>query len=81
MARDGRVIISGIPAPHHADKQRVKIRAVATLGGAGPYCIAVAPPGAGLVVAHSGDDVVVDGPRFRKRGLGSHPSLAQRAPR
>jgi len=28
----------------------VKIRAVATLGGASPYCIAVAPAGAGLVV-------------------------------
>src|SRR5271169_3555410 len=46
--------------PHHADQQRVEIRAVATLGSAGPYGITVAPTGAGLVVAHSGDDVIVD---------------------
>src|SRR2546427_8733839 len=32
--------------PHHADKQRVKISAVATLGRAGPHGIAVAPTGA-----------------------------------
>src|SRR6267143_6914919 len=50
--------------PHHADKQRVEISAVATLGGAGPYRIAVAPAGAGFVVAHSGNDVVVDCSRF-----------------
>src|SRR5713226_3607480 len=30
---------------HHADKQRVEISAVATLGRAGPYRIAVAPTG------------------------------------
>src|SRR6266849_1617735 len=53
--------------PHHADKQRMEIRAVATLGRAGPYCIAVAPTGAGLVVAHGGDDVVVDCSRFPQR--------------
>src|SRR5260370_19645786 len=35
--------------PHHADKQRVEISAVATLGRASPYRIAVAPTSAGLV--------------------------------
>src|SRR5260370_12293558 len=53
--------------PHHADKQRVEIRAVATPARASPYCIAVAPTGAGLVVAHGGDDVVVDCSRFPQR--------------
>src|SRR5467141_2410224 len=55
--------------PHHTDKQRVEISAVATLGRAGPYRIAVPPTGAGLVVAHRGDDVVVDCSRFRERVL------------
>src|SRR6267143_4012219 len=57
--------------PHHAYKQRVEISAVATLGRAGPYRIAVAPTGAGLVVAHRGDHVIVDGPRFLQRVLDS----------
>src|SRR6266849_8505380 len=55
--------------PHHADKQRVEISAVATLGRAGPYRIAVAPTSAGLVVAHRGDPVIVNCPRFGKRVL------------
>src|SRR6266404_5841070 len=57
--------------PHHADEQRVEISAVATLGSAGPYRIAVAPAGAGFVVAHSGNDVVVvvDCSRFLQRIL------------
>src|SRR5260370_42230656 len=55
--------------PHHADKQRVEISALATLGGAGPDRIAVATTGAGLVVAHRGDDVVVDCSGFLQRGL------------
>src|SRR5256884_7510211 len=53
--------------PHHADKQRVEISAVATLGRAGPYRISVAPAGAGLVVAHRGDNEVVDCSRFLQR--------------
>src|SRR5713226_631520 len=57
--------------PHHADKQRVEIGAVAALGRAGPYRIAVTPTGAGLVVAHSGDDEVVDCPRSREWVLDS----------
>src|SRR3989442_12488845 len=57
--------------PHHADKQRVKISAVATLGRAGPYGIAVAPTGACFVVAHGGDDVVVDCSRFLQGVLDS----------
>src|SRR5260370_40521999 len=52
--------------PHHADKQRVEISAVAALGRARPYRIAVAPTGTRLVVAHGGDDEVVDCPRFRE---------------
>src|SRR6266852_7001685 len=53
--------------PHHADKQRMEISAVATLGRTGPYRIAVAPTRAGLVVAHGGDDVIVDCARFLQR--------------
>src|SRR5229473_1125282 len=52
--------------PHHADKQRVEISAVAALGRARPYRIAVAPTGARLIVAQGGDDEVVDCPRFRE---------------
>src|SRR5712664_759718 len=50
--------------PHHADKQRVEISAVAAFGRAGPYRIAGHPTGAGLVVTHRGDHVVVDCSRF-----------------
>src|SRR5260370_15582878 len=50
--------------PHHADKQRVEISAVAAFGRAGPYRIAVPPTGAGLVVTHRADHVVVDCSRF-----------------
>src|SRR5258708_32706783 len=49
----------------HTDKQGVEMSAVAALGGASPYRIAVSPTGAGLIVAHGGDDVVVDCARFR----------------
>src|SRR6266852_4202457 len=52
--------------PHHADKQRVEIGAVATLGRASPYRIAVTPTSAGLIVAHGGDDIVIDCAPFRK---------------
>src|SRR5580704_107357 len=51
---------------HHADKQRVEIGTVATLGGASPDSITVTPACAGLVVTHRSDDVVVDGARFRE---------------
>src|SRR5260370_16870488 len=56
---------------HHTDKQRVEVRAVATLGRAGPDRITVAPAGAGLVVAHRGDDVLVDCSPFLHRTLNS----------
>jgi hypothetical protein len=45
---------------HHADEERVEIGAIAALGSAGPDGVAAAPAFAGLVVAHGGDDVIVD---------------------
>src|SRR5260370_13133811 len=51
---------------HHADEQRMEIRAISALGGARPDRIAVSPAGSGFVVAHGGDHVVVDCARFRK---------------
>src|ERR1700681_730379 len=52
--------------PHHPNEQRVEIRAVAALGSASPYRVAVSPTGAGFVVAHGCDDVVVDRACFRE---------------
>src|SRR6266852_1611686 len=45
---------------HHADEKRMEIGAVATLSSAGPDGVAAAPAFAGLVIAHGGEDVVVD---------------------
>jgi hypothetical protein len=44
---------------HHADEQRMEVRAVAALGGASPDGVAAAPAIAGFVVAHVGDDVLL----------------------
>src|SRR5437773_12564738 len=52
---------------HHADQQRVKIGAVAALGGASPDGIPVTPARAGLVVTQGGDDVVVNGAGLGER--------------
>src|SRR5947208_10602310 len=52
---------------HHTDQQRVKIGAVAALGGASPDGIPVTPARAGLVVTQGGDDVVVNGAGLGER--------------
>src|SRR6266478_6853847 len=48
----------------HRHEDGVEVGAVAALGVAGPKCVAVSPPGAGLVVSHGGKDVVVDRARL-----------------
>src|SRR5437879_3082004 len=45
----------------------MKVGAVAVLGGASPDGIAAAPTFAGFVVAHGGDDVIVDVAGFLER--------------
>src|ERR1700692_1283009 len=46
----------------------MKVGAVAVLGGAGPNGVAAAPAFAGFVVAHGGDDVIVNVAGFLGRG-------------
>ena len=54
----------------HGDEQRMKVGAVALLGIAGIEHIAVSPARAGLVVAHGGEHVIVDGAcLLERRGL------------
>src|SRR5690349_6603537 len=45
----------------------MKVGAVAALGGAGPDGVAASPAFAGLVVAHGGDNVIVDVAGFLER--------------
>jgi len=60
----------------HGDEQRMEISAVALLGVAGIEDITAAPTGARFVVAHGGENVVVNGAcflqelRFSLRDLG-----------
>src|SRR5437660_1242695 len=52
---------------HHGDEKRMEISAVALLGVASVQHIAAPPAGAGFVVTHGGEDVVVDGSRLLQR--------------
>src|SRR5258705_12064700 len=45
--------------PHHPDKQRMKIRAIASFCAASPDRITVAPARARFVVTHGHDQVVI----------------------
>ena len=51
----------------HGDEQGMEVSAIAFLGIAGVENVAVAPSGPGFVVAHGGEDVVVDGAGFIER--------------
>jgi len=58
---------------HHADEKRMEIGAVAALCRASPDGVAAAPAFAGFVIAHGGEDVIVnvagflDGGWYRRR--------------
>ena len=45
---------------HHADEKGMEVGAVTALGGASPDGVAAAPAFAGFIVAHGGDDVLVN---------------------
>ena len=56
---------------HHANEERMEVRAIAALRTAGPDGVTAAPTFAGLVVTHGSEDVVVD-----VAGLGEFGGIA-----